>query len=265
MSFDQKSFEKFVNEKNHSIRNRLLNHSLYMQVNHIEHLREFMRNHVFAVWDFMSLLKRLQREVAGNDLPWFPPVDKELSRFVNEIVLGEECDEDGTGGYVSHFHLYLDAMSEIDADSNPMQMFLSELKNKKDSQSAFENIEIPEETRCFVTYNLRLAMEAEPHKVAAAFCYGREDIIPGMFQRLVETLQSEQQDVDKLRYYLNRHIELDGDLHGPLSHRLVFQLCQNDPQKIEEAAETAYQSLEMRIQLWDGVLKSIEKKSQRAA
>ena len=86
-------------------RRRLLSHPVYASVDRIEHLQIFMKNHVFAVWDFMSLLKRLQKDVAGCDLPWLPPADANLARFVNEVILGEECDEDGQGGYSSHYEL----------------------------------------------------------------------------------------------------------------------------------------------------------------
>ena len=76
-------------------------------------LRLFMRDHVFAVWDFMSLLKRLQQIVTCIEVPWLPPGDPTTCRFINEIVLGEECDDDGQGGYASHFELYRPSVSQV--------------------------------------------------------------------------------------------------------------------------------------------------------
>ena len=100
-----------------NLRFDLLNHPLYESVQTHENLRLFMREHAFAVWDFMSLLKRLQQIATCCDIPWSPASDASHARFINEIVLGEECDEDGRGGYSSHFELYLSAMEEVEADT----------------------------------------------------------------------------------------------------------------------------------------------------
>jgi len=54
--------------------------------------------------------------------------------------------------------------------------------------------------------------------------YGREDIIPEMFSRLRKTVLSTKHDEDRLRhfiYYIERHIELDGDSHGPMGRELL--------------------------------------------
>ena len=60
------------------LRHALLNHPIYGEVDSLNRLREFMQMHVFAVWDFMSLVKRLQNELTSNSLPWIPPLSARI-------------------------------------------------------------------------------------------------------------------------------------------------------------------------------------------
>lgn len=236
------------------VRQRLLAHPIYDEVTSLERVRVFMEHHVFAVWDFMSLLKRLQQVVTCVHVPWMPPPHREMARFVNEIVLGEESDEDGRGGHASHFELYLEAMSECGANAEPMHLYLHLLNTAEDAVPALKAVPIPPAVRDFVSWNLELARHGAPHCVAAAFFYGREDVIPEMFTHLARKLQGQGHEVDRLVYYMRRHIELDQDEHGPLAEKLLAELCANQPERWNEAAETACQALESRIALWDAVL-----------
>ena len=93
-------------------RARLLAHSLYARMASLDDVQRFMESHVFAVWDFMSLLKRLQRDLTCLDLPWVPVGEAEVRFLINEIVCGEESDVDPAGTRISHFELYLRAMHE---------------------------------------------------------------------------------------------------------------------------------------------------------
>lgn len=244
------------------LRQKLFQHPLYDSVQTADSLRLFMREHVFAVWDFMSLLKRLQQLVTCCTVPWLPPADATVSRFINEIVLGEECDEDGRGGYASHFELYLQAMDEVGADARPIRRFIAALRDGIPTEQALAEMSVLPSTREFVRSTLQLVSRGQPHEVAAAFFYGREDVIPDMFARLVKSLPQQGVPVDRLVHYLNRHIELDANDHGPLARRLVDNLCQNDPDRKQSAQRTAVQSIRARIQLWDGVLVAVQRELQ---
>ncbi|TDY00022.1 DUF3050 domain-containing protein [Thiohalophilus thiocyanatoxydans] len=224
---------------------RLCAHPLYRVLDDPRALTLFMQYHVFAVWDFMSLLKSLQRGLTCLELPW-RPVDgsKEVTRFINEIVLGEESDLDQDGKACDHFTLYLRAMAEVGADPTAVRSFLED----------FDYNVIPKGAREFVKMNLALADSGELHRVAAAFFYGREKLIPAMFDKILDGLKEKKQACPTLVYYLERHIELDGEEHSHLARQCLESLCADDPALLDEAYETALLSLESRSRLWDAVL-----------
>ena len=75
-------------------RKELINHPLYARLNSEQAIANFMETHVYAVWDFMSLVKALQIDLTSVKLPWVPTKDNVSRRLINEIVLGEESDID---------------------------------------------------------------------------------------------------------------------------------------------------------------------------
>lgn len=229
------------------LKHQLGTHSLYQNLNEVEDLRQFMQSHVFAVWDFMSLLKSLQLKLTSIGIPWIPNDNPEIVRFVNELVWAEESDVNQNGEARSHFEMYLEAMDEVGADRKCIDEFIAFLKQGMPVQSALEKIHISEATKNFVKFTFDIIASGKPHLIAAAFTFGREDIIPTMFIELLDANPS----FKKLNYYFKRHIELDGDEHGPISLKMVAQLCGNDQLKWDEALEVSKQVLQKRIDLWD--------------
>ena len=238
-------------------RERLVQHPLYGELTSPERAVVFMKHHVFAVWDFFSLLKRLQREVSCMEVPWTPRGRSDHARFITEIVLAEECDENVDGGYISHFELYLSAMDEFGADRRPIDGFLARLETGMDPLDALVSDDIPDSVRAFVTHTLSVARDGEPHEVASSFCHGRENLLPDVLGAVQAGLGSNVDSAPIFKHYLQRHIELDHDEHGPLALRLLSALCEDDPNRVVRAGEVATEAIEARSALWDGVLADI--------
>jgi hypothetical protein len=218
---------------------QLANDQLFRKINSQEKLQRFMEHHVYAVWDFMSLLKYLQHHLTCTQSPWIPVGTAELRFFINEIVLGEESDEDPTGGHISHFELYKRAMDEAGASHQSIDRVVETLQQGKSVSEALIDANAPSAAAHFVGSTFEIIGRDRLHEVAAAFAFGREDLIPDMFLAMVKELNANGQNFNTFIYYLERHIELDGDHHAGLSALMLSHVCGEDPQKWAEATATA--------------------------
>lgn len=252
-----------LNDDNDSLirlREELLDHPLYADVVSIGDLRLFMEDHVFAVWDFMSLLKRLQQDMTCTRVPWLPANDARAARLINDIVIGEETDVDPDGHYVSHLELYLRAMRDVGASTLQFETFCSMVRAGIPVEIVLTRIGVARHVYAFVAHTMALANTGTTEEVLAAFFHGREDIIPEMFRRLLTSLYGRYYDSHDVRhfiYYIDRHIELDGDSHGAKGRALLEDLVANSPDKAARAMRAARGSIEARIALWSGTLRTI--------
>jgi len=240
------------------LREQLKNHVLYQKLTSTNDIKLFMELHVYAVWDFMSLLKALQVNLTCVSLPWVPVKNAKLARFINEITVAEESDIDNNGDVKSHFEMYLSAMLEMNCDTLMIENFIKNIANGSALETELELLSISEEVKDFLRFTFDIIATNEAHKIAAAFTFGREDVIPDMFIKIVdETSNNTNKKFDNFIYYLNRHIELDGDEHGPLSLEMIAELCKDDAYKWADVLTVAKKALEVRIQLWNAIEQQI--------
>jgi transcription termination factor NusB len=241
------------------LKNQLLNHSLYNKIKSIEDLEIFLQHHVYAVWDFMSLLKALQQHLTCVSLPWQPANNTSVARFINEIVMEEESDFNEKGEAKSHFEMYLDAMQEVNADTQKVEAIISSFTSLKTISGQIETAQLNQAEKNFLQFTFRVINSQQPHLIAAAFTFGREDLIPDMFLGIIEQSgENGPSNYKKLEYYLKRHIELDGDEHGPLAMRMIQALCGSDDQKWNDVLEYSKQALQYRIELWDSIAENLK-------
>ncbi|MAU14826.1 MAG: heme oxygenase [Muricauda sp.] len=246
------------------LRQQLRNHELYTQLESVEDIKTFMESHVYAVWDFMSLLKALQQNLTCVGLPWHPAADTSVTRFINEIVLEEESDFDGEGKAKSHFEMYLDAMEEVHADTSRALHVISSFTDLETIAQQIDKANLDQAEKNFLNFTFRVINTQKPHIIAAAFTFGREELIPDMFLGIIERSNGPG-NYQKLTYYLKRHIELDGEEHGPLALKIIKALCGSDDEKWNEVAEYSKEALQYRIELWDSIAKKLAKNKDSLA
>lgn len=239
----------------------LARHSIYQSLRTLEDLRIFMTHHVFAVWDFMSLVKYLQRRITSLDIPWMPRGDPRLRCLIDQLVLAEESDPTlGVGGtpiYGSHFEYYCDAMDEIVADAHRPWKFLDLVRAQGIDAALYSDL-VPLPARYFSETTFGFIREDKPHAVAAALALGREQVIPEMFRCFLDEMRVSESQAPIFHHYLKRHIEPDGDHHGSLTLRLLETLCGDDRDKLLEAETAAEEAICARIRFWDGILDAID-------
>ncbi|MFV5693964.1 DUF3050 domain-containing protein [Flavobacterium sp. LB3P122] len=248
-----------VNNRIQPQKELLLQHPLYKKVKTIEDLQCFLECHVYAVWDFMSLLKALQSKLTCTTTPWFATENPETRYLINEIVLAEESDLTIDGRRQSHYEMYIEAMIACGANTTGIKQFLSEVNSLKNIFVAIKKSNLHPNIKAFLDFTFRVIEEGKSHEIAAAFTFGREDLIPSMFTEILKNFQENfpKKDLSKLIYYFERHIELDADDHGPMAMKMITELCGTDAQKWSDVEEISILALEKRIGLWDAIEETI--------
>lgn len=232
-----------------------------LSIRSLPQLRLFTEHHVFAVWDFMQLLKSLQELLVPAGVPWVPPPYPRIAGLVNELVAAEECDclpaELGGPGYLSHFSIYCAAMQEIGADTSAIDAVLA-VAAREGLDQALQHPAIPEPSRRFMQSTRSLIATGQPHLMAAAFCFGRELLVPELFSTLLDQLRFHALHAPILAWYFERHISLDGDTHGPLAQQMVAELCEGHPGAMSEAEAVRNRVVRDREVFWESIAQVLQ-------
>ena len=233
------------------VRREVVDHRVYGEITGLERVRAFLNSHVYAVWDFMSLLKTLQRELTCVQVPWVPSGPTASRRLINEIVLIEESDEFGED-YISHFELYLDGMDQAGAETATVRACLDLLRAGKPVPEALAEAGVPRGAADFVRATWGIIDGAPVHCKAAAFAFGREDLIPEMFEQVIK-IDDAGGTLETFKDYLARHIEVDGEQHTPMAMQMLIDLNGEDTAKWSQCAETVRTALRARVELWSAI------------
>ena len=240
------------------LKEKLVNHNLYKSIKTNKDISVFMEGHVFAVWDFMSLVKKLQQLLTCTKVPWIPSKNPESGRLINDIVLGEETDFTKNGKVLSHFEMYVKAMKNVGANTNQIEEFINNLNYELNITDYIDKSNIPMFAKNFMNFTFKTIQSEKDHIIAAVFTFGREDLIPDMFIEIVKNISSnEEVDLKDLIYYLERHIEVDAEDHGPMALKMIKHLCGNDQIKWKEALDYSKTALNQRIKLWNAIEKTL--------
>jgi hypothetical protein len=238
-------------------RRKVVSHPLYRELKTMDGVVTFMEHHVFAVWDFMSLLKTLQQRLTCVQVPWVPSGPTGSRRLINDIVMVEESDELGDG-FISHFELYLDGMHQAHADTVPVDTFIDLLRAGEPVMPSLRKAAVPAPSSDFVSATWKFIEDAPVHCQAAAFAFGREDLIPEMFDQ-VAALNAEFGQLSTFVDYLRRHIQVDSEEHTPMAMQMLADLCGDDRDKWSDCEETIHAALAARTSLWDGILEVLQR------
>jgi len=241
----------------------IASHPLYSLLTDKQNLIIFMEHHVYAVWDFMCLLKVLYHKIVCNTAPWYPPEDAFSAHLISKILIDEESDVTiDKKGFTSHFEIYLYAMEQLGANTEAIRNLLLHLKNGKSLNRALQQIHAPESAKNFILETFSL-FELNAHALAAAFLYGREAITQSMFLPIVKMIEQHAAPCDRhvfeaVSYYFNRHIELDGESHFPEALQMLRNLCQEDKNKWLQAENAAIFALNARLKFFTAIKAKIE-------
>lgn len=233
----------------------VVGHPLFAQLKSLEATRIFMQFHVWCVWDFMCLAKSIQAGLSPA-ASWVPSSHPVALAHINDILAAEETDVGPDGRVASHFEIFVKAMKKAGVDTRPITTFVRCLRSGWTPKDAMQKAGAARASIDFVMVTLKQA--AGPlHVRAASFCLGREELVPRMLIALSGYVPWRRPELAGLRWYVDRHIEVDIKQHGPSSHAILAAVVGDSKKRAMEATRAANAALNARQRYLDAILKEV--------
>ena len=241
-----------------SVADRTAAHPVFSLVTSLEQARTYMEFQVWCVWDFMCLAKAVQTGLGTFTIPWLPPKNGALLAAINEIISGEETDTGPDGKIASHFEIYLAAMHQAGADTTAINTFLQALRDGVNWEAALHKSGAHPGSIRYVSGTIRTSLEPL-HRSVASFCLGREELVPMMLVTMLRNIPR-LPELEMFRWYIQRHIALDAESHGPLSSDLFDSIAGVDAETRQDALKTAAWAIAERADYLDVIMTDLSTK-----
>jgi pyrroloquinoline quinone (PQQ) biosynthesis protein C len=153
--------------------------------------------------------------------------------------------------------MYYQSMNEAGANTKKIESFLTNIDSGVDQ--ALIKSDAPKPAANFVKTTFSMLENAPVNVVASMFTFGREEVIPNMFRSIISKIDKDFKGrLKNFIYYLDRHIGVDEDEHGPAALKMIKVLCGNDEEKWKEAAQAAKMTMNARIVFWNEILDELK-------
>lgn len=244
------------------VRRSLSAHRLYGLLERRENVAAFMEHHVYAVWDFMALLKAVQRHLTCVDVNWRPAGPAAIRRLVNEIVLEEESDEvDGVA--TSQFELYRRGMRRAGAASDKIDCFVAEIEGGNPIEIATARCGVSADAVALLRTTQGAIATCEPHIIVATFALGWEDIVASTFDPILARIP-QVEELETFASFLRRRIERNRRGRGTMALAMLSQICDGSATRWREAGLAGADALSARLAFWNAIATMLECTAKKA-
>ena len=226
---------------------KLSHHEVYSKVTSRAQISCFMSYHIFAVWNFIKLLKSLQIKTSIALRSQALECSGETRDLIGKIVFAEESELYPYGQPTEYFAVYLGAISELEVNSNFLWTFLTSKHSLQSLKPGIQEL---------VGYNLTLAETGTIGEIAAAFFCGREPVSYQLFTSIIKILKQDGKECPNLINYTEKLNQENSRQVGTLVLKLLDYFCKDETDKVF-ALQAGLEALNLREQLWNYALAEI--------
>ncbi|KOY51772.1 DUF3050 domain-containing protein [Polaribacter dokdonensis] len=248
----------FIIENLDSSSYQTCNLELYSSIENKKDVKSFMENHIFAIWDYMSLMRALENNLRDNSVPWFPSNNGKNLKILYKILDEEEYTIDASGSVKSYFEMYLEAMEEIGANTSDILNILSHSKTINLIDEALNLTGMNIESFYYTRFIYTIIKSQKPHLMAIVFALSKELVSKVLI--LEDFCRKDfSNKYDKTLFLINKLKAVNSKNYNSNAFKLASDFIGEDPQKLMEAKRAALNCVRYRDLHIEGIARSIQK------